>query len=345
MSLKINSATIIRSLNCILSLVDRDTEINFSSEEHLLKIFTDSLLFKIPVLSGTIEDFSVEAFKLKEVSSLKASLVNESMDISHEDGVAKFSSNIEFSIPTAAIQGEAPAELLLEQYIPTEEVKNLSKFLAKLSKDNFKGSLVIHSTGFLIPGEYQITELPNNNFPEDSKESFAISNTQLNKILKLGQDICISNTGIIYSSGNIIYQIALPLADRKSLVALELPRIKALFNKEYPTLGIFQPKVFKDFIKSTKSVDRQYDLCKIQTEADRIVLNFYGDKKPVSKFIYSHVSTPSNYIELFVQVKHLVAISELATESISIEFCSSSDPLRVTLDDKYTMYLMQSLTA
>lgn len=340
----VNSATIIKVLNAILSFVTKDEQVNFICHDDVLSIFSDNLRFDIPYIGEPIPAFAFNSLMLKSLSTLKASLVEEQMTLTYqEEGSVTFKSSIEFTIFSEPVLIDLPEFQPHYNYVPSEHFKVLSKFLSKFSKDNFKGSLLLTPEGFVIPGEYHLTEVKLPNLCEIITDPFNLASIKLNKLLKLGQDIAISETGLIYSQGGIEYQVQLYPANQKAQIGNQIAGIRDLFTEDFPILEIQQPKLFKDFIKNAKSGDRQYDLCRVQTEENRISLSFYKDKKPLNKFVYNQVSTPENYIEFFIQVKHLTAISELALESIKIQFCSNTDPLKVTIDDSNQSYIMQGL--
>ena len=325
-------------------MTDKDEYINFANTTSgILSIFTENLRFDVRC-AGTVESFSILGPQLKGVSTLKASLVDDFLTITNlEDEEISFTSNIEFTLISNRVLVDPPEFTVSESYIPSDDLKILSKILGKFSKDNFKGTLLLTDRGFIIPGEYHITQLPLKGLKVEEEKPYSIKSVELNKLLKLGQDIAISGDGRLYSKGEIQYQVQLPPGNNKASIGSKVTEILDLYSEDVPILEIQEPKLFKDFIKNTKSLDRQYDLCKIQTEETRISLSFYKDKKPLSKFIYNNVVTPQNYIEFFLQVKHITALSELATESVKIHFSSNNDPLKVMIDDKYESYIMQGI--
>ena len=340
MVLKVKTSQLVKILSCITSLLNSDTIVNFVVEEERLCIYTESTIFFVPC-EGSLTSFSVELSKLRGISTLKASLVDEEFSISQEeDGLARFGSKIDFALDTSSEVSDKPDLKEQEAYFDSEVIKVLSKVLSKFSKDNFKGNILFSDKGFLVSGEYHITLVEAEGFTDFSENTYRLTSIQINKILKLGQDICIDSEGSIYSKGEIEYQVQMPLGDKKGFIGKNLGKLASLYSEDnIPELIINNPKLFKDFVKNAKSMDKQYDLCRIQTEKNRISLSFYKDKKDSNKFIYSDVVTPEEYVEIFLQVKHLAAISELCSESLSISFLGSSDPIKVDLDNKVKSYI------
>lgn len=339
---KVESSSIIKTLNAVLALTSKEEVVNFRTYEGSLLIFTESLTFQIES-EGEIKEFSIDSLKLKGVSTLKASLVEEYMTISKDEmGLCTFASNMSFQIASQEVVAEPMALESGLEYIPSKQLKILSKFLGKFSKDNFSGTILAGKKGFLIPGEYHITEIECDCFNEEGDTAYAIKHTSLNKLLKLGQDLSISREGLVSSEGDINYKVQLPLGNKKALIALNIEKIRDLYSGDSPVLKILEPKVFKDFIKNTKSSDTQYDLVRVRTEKERICLDFYRDKKPLSKFVYSKVETPENYIEFYLQVKHLTAISELSTDNIEVTFVGADTPIKFTVDDTFSSYILPS---
>lgn len=349
----VDSGIFIKTLNALISFLDAKDELTITRVSSGLVIYRESTsvtsaFFRIPVVGGdepNLTKYTVSIKDIKPISSLSASVVDSYTNLTFTNNVLVIDSNVKFEIPCKAetVQVESGWGVGDLIYLETDTIKILSKFLNKLSKDNFKGSFMSSREGFVLPGLYHISCVP---APlQADTQPYSLKSVQLNKLLKLGQDLTILPQGRIASDEEITYLINLPKAPKEASLANKKHELDSIFTEDLPFLTILEPKTFKTFLKNTKSDDKQYDLCSLRTEESRIVINFFRDKQPSNSFVYSNVETPNSFVNIYLQTKHLLALSELATDKIQISFSSNFEPIKVVIDEVYTMYLMQGVVA
>ena len=343
----INSGLFIKSISAFLAFVDSKTEVIISQINSGIVLYRDTdLFFKLPTIESCQAlptKFIVSAADLKPISTLKASIVEENINLTFSETHLLLESNITFNIPLRREEIGTPNtwEVGELEYQNTEDIKVLSRYLGKFSKDNFKGCFLCGESGFIIPGLFHLSHIPTS-VPTDY-QTFSLKSAQLNKLVKLGQDLSFSTGGRISSNEDVAFFIKLGKAPKESLIATKLVELESSFTEALPTLKILEPKTFKTFLKNTKSEDKQYDLCSLRTEENRLVINFYKDKQQSNSFVYHQLEVPDCSVEIHLQTKHLLAMADLAKNKIEIKFSSNFEPLKIIIDEKYTTYLMQGI--
>ena len=345
---RVNSGVFIKTLNALISFSDPKGNINFLRVDSGLVLYRGvSLFFRIPLLNegeACLQGFTVAVSDIKPVSTLTASVVEEEMTLEITGNYLSIKSNVAFEILASPTNVSPDTQFSIDEeivYQDTEVIKTLSKYLSKFSKDNFKGCFICGESGFILPGNYHLTHIPAT--LQSSPQAYALKSSQLNKLTKLGQDISILSDGRIVSDDDTTFVVTLPKAPKESSIGNRKGDLDESFISELPSITILQPKVFKTFLKNTKSEDKQYDLCSLRTESERVVINFYRDKQASNSFTYSYVETPDSFVEVYLQTKHLLALTELATEKLELQFSSTFEPLKVVIDGTYTSYLMQGV--
>jgi len=349
--MKIQTAKLVPAINFITSFVSPDDLVIFNFTTTHLEIFSASLYFKIPGESEVeISSWSssVEAKHLKSLASLKAKVADEYVTFTQQTDSLVWESNVRFHVPFKAstVALETPS-IASGPCIPSDVWKALSTLLARFSKDNFKGCFIYTATGFVLPGLYCIGHLPVENIPPPTNPSaFSISSVQLNKLLKIGQDIQIGES-ILSSTGEIDFLIRFNknvLKDGVSVPVKFLETLLSQYPETLPKIKIKDPKLFKEFLSSTQA-DGKYDLCALSTEPSRLRLSFYENKKQTNSFVFDDVEINSPQLTIYFQVKHLVAIASAAKEQLTLTFFSSAAPVKVSIDGTSEYYVMQGLVA
>ncbi len=346
MKVKVESGILVKVISCVLAFTNQDV-VNFTKGEgDTLVVFNDQVYFSLPAtyIQAPVEvNFIYHLNKsfLKPLSTLKAKVIEEDFIIDFDTG--EFISGLIFYVSFTRDVG-SPPEIPLPadlKYLPTDSTKTVSKYLGKFGKDNFKGAYLLCGDAIAIPGVYQTSYVPCEVEKDDA--AYLLKSTNLNKLLKLGQDLSFLKGGRIVSSEEIKYSIKLPKAPKESAVSLSRDSFESIFTEELPKLIISSPKLFKEFLKNTKSDDKQYDLCSLITEGSRIVLSFYTDKQTSNKFVFNDVDCPDTFVEIHLQTKHLLSLAEVATNKIEIVFSSNFQPIKVIVDEIYISYIMQGI--
>jgi hypothetical protein len=260
-----------------------------------------------------------------------------------------FNSNIQFEISTEKYEESPYLSPVFEQLDYTEPnlLKNLSLALNKSSKDNYKGCFGFYESGDLVlPGTHQITFVKRDAVTS-SENFYNLTHTQLNKVLKIGEDLSLSEQGVLYiNEEEISLYIQLPkmpnsFAEKTANTLRLLRKTEESFGEGSPRFKITEPKKFKDFFKGAKSTDRQYDLCEIKTDVEqgRISISFFVDKQKSNLFVFNNVEVTQSF-NIFLQSKQVMSIAEMGKEEIELVFSSSFEPLKVKIDNSIITYLM-----
>jgi hypothetical protein len=350
--IKVESGKLVKILSCLLSFLDKEERLIFFYSSKYLYFFNEGRTIWARLLADSDEEdskyYQTDSSSFESIAKLSRSVADEFISITLGLPKCYFNSNIQFEISVEEHEESTFAPPVFEHLDYTEPnlLKNLSLALNKSSKDNYKGCFGFYESGDLVlPGTHQITFVKRDDITS-SENFYNLTHTQLNKVIKIGEDLSLSEQGVlcINEEGLSLY-IQLPkmpnsFAEKTAVTLRQLRKVEDNFTLS-PRFKITEPKKFKDFFKGAKSTDRQYDLCEIKTDVEqsRISISFFVDKQKSNLFVFNDVEVTQSF-SVFLQSKQVMSIAEMGKEEIELIFSSSFEPLKVKIDNSIITYLM-----